>query len=92
MAKDSLEKIELLLKKLIGNLHALNQENGRLSKELGDLKSQLEKNAVGEEKLRSQLGKLSRLEKSCKKLESERKAIRSKVKNIISDLETVDWF
>ncbi len=84
-------KLEKLIVLATKELRRLKSENKALREDLRRRKSDLNKTLKDGDKVKNQMGRIAKLEKENKRLESGQAQVRKKVGNILDELEKADF-
>jgi len=84
-------KLEKLIVLATKELRWLKSENKALREDLRRRKSDLNKTLKDGDKSKNQMGRIAKLEKENKRLESGQAQVRKKVGNILDELEKADF-
>lgn len=90
MSLKKLEKLEKLVDDYVTAIHKMQEDKKYLAKEVKNLKSELKSLSQKYERANAHLKKITQLENANRKMESEKTLIRTKIKNVLSDLEQID--
>lgn len=90
MAQKNIEKLEELVPVLIAEAQKLLDDNDRLTGIAQDLRKQLQQLTSSGAKLQDQVKQLGSLEKAHRAMESDHSEIRSKVLNLIQELDNIE--
>jgi len=91
MSLKKFEKLENLLTDYVAEIHKLQAEKNRLAGEVNRLQNEIKSTVSKYEKANDSLRKLTFLENANKKMQSDKTAIRAKIKDILNNLEQMDF-
>ncbi len=91
MNLEPFEKLEKTVHELLDEVRRLRAENLGLKNQVEELEQKLNPFMAREDEIKAKLNKLSFLEVSYKKTESEKMEIRGKVQQILDDLEKMNF-
>ena len=86
-----LEKLETKIKLVLKEVRRLQNENKKYSLKVKEVQEQKKSLAAELEKCRKQMEQLTQLETLNKKLEDEKTLLQSKVSDILSDLDKLEF-
>ena len=89
MPKESIDKLEELIPKLVEEARQLREDNHRLQKELTTFRAELDRTRQDEAKLQNKVKRLGELESVHKKMEKDQTRIRATVKNLLASIEKI---
>jgi len=89
MPKNSLDKLEELIPRLVEQTRQLREDNQRLEKELKTFRSDFERAQKKGASLQGKIDRLGELENVQKRLEKDQSKIRSTVKNLLAGIEKI---